>query len=426
VGLLVGCVRSDGGTFNLGDAQQGAASKGFESTTQVRSLSALAQIVYQLQQYVAAKDLGSIHYEDEILSACMKPLRQRGDVVSYTQREQFMSDLTAFARHVSDLHLAGDLGQQATAEAELHQVVESFDRVKSHFPEWTVAAALQSTNRFTCPMHPDVVGRRTDYCPKCGMELNQLIRVFPPDVGSDSFQTEVHASIEPKSPLVPGKACAAVLHLQHADGGPVVLSDLLETHTRKIHLLIVDKSLTDYHHEHPVPTATPGEYAFAFTPRKPGPYRAWADLRVQPTGLQEYAMADIAAATTPEPLRDRATSLETTVDGLNYRIILLNGAIRVGTPSTATLRVSTPDGKAFTRLEPIMGAFAHIVAFNEDYKTVLHTHPRGPAISDPSARGGPDLEFQIYSLKSGFYRLFAQVQIDGRSRFAPFGIVIHE
>jgi hypothetical protein len=420
--FLVSCVSSGGETMPSREHHSYVNANAFESTPQVRSLSALVQIVYQLRQDVAAKDLGSLHNEDAILSICLKPMIQRLDVVSYAQREQFKSDLAVFAQHVSDLHLAGDAGQQAQAEAELARVIESFERVKNHFPEWTVTAALKSTNRFTCPMHPDIVGNRTNFCPKCGMELNQLNRILPPDSEIDSSQQVVRASIKTKSALVPGKACSAVLRLERANGDPILPSDLIETHTQKIHLLVVDESLTDYHHEHPVPTIVPGEYSFTFTPRKPGRYRAWADLRPYPLGLQEYAMADMAAATTPEPLRDRTIRLQTTVDGLNYDLVLMSDDVRAGVPSTAKLRITTLDGKPFTRLEPIMATFAHLVAFNEDYQTVLHMHPKGLAVSDPNARGGPELEFQIYSMKPGFYRLFAQVQIDGRSRFAPFGI----
>jgi hypothetical protein len=71
-----------------------------------------------------------------------------------------------------------------------------------------------------------------------------------------------------------------------------------------------------------------------------------------------------------------------------------------------------------------MGAFAHLVGFNEDYKTVTHMHPKGPPVFDRAARGGPELEFQIYALRPGFVRFFAQVQIDGRSRFVPFGLQV--
>jgi hypothetical protein len=218
--------------------------------------------------------------------------------------------------------------------------------------------------------------------------------------------------------------CDAILKLEKADGTPVFLSDLIETHTKRIHLLINESSLTDYHHEHPIQTRTPGEYSFSFTPRKPGSYRAWADLRVNPLGLQEYVIADIAADTTREPLTDRSITYESTVDGLKYELILARSEIKTGFPAPAKLRVTDGQGKPFTALEPVMATFAHIVGFNEDYSTILHMHPKGPPVNDPAARGGPELEFQIYSLKPGFYRLFGQVQIDGRSRFAPFGIRI--
>jgi hypothetical protein len=71
-----------------------------------------------------------------------------------------------------------------------------------------------------------------------------------------------------------------------------------------------------------------------------------------------------------------------------------------------------------------MEAFAHLVGFNEDRETVLHFHPRGAAVVDPARRGGPELEFVIHSLRPGFFRLFAQVQVAGNVVTAPFGLRI--
>jgi hypothetical protein len=45
-------------------------------------------------------------------------------------------------------------------------------------------------------------------------------------------------------------------------------------------------------------------------------------------------------------------------------------------------------------------------------------------ISDPNARGGPELEFIFFSSKVGFYRLFSQVQWNGEQVFAPFGLEV--
>ena len=157
-------------------------------------------------------------------------------------------------------------------------------------------------------------------------------------------------------------------------------TSLIEAHTKKIHLLIVESSLTDYHHEHPEPTPTPGEYVFSFTPRKPGNYRVWADLRAHPLGIQEYAMADIPGAASGEPLTDRSLSYNTSVNGRNYELILPDAPLKVGRPASARLRITGADGEGFTGLEPVMAAFAHIVGFNEDYNTVLHMHPKGAPI----------------------------------------------
>ncbi len=80
----------------------------------------------------------------------------------------------------------------------------------------------------------------------------------------------MRASVSTVAPLTVGQPVRALLHLQRPNGEPVSPSDLIETHTKKIHLLMVDSSLTDYHHEHPVPTRNPGEYSFSFTPGKRG------------------------------------------------------------------------------------------------------------------------------------------------------------
>jgi Heavy metal binding domain len=391
---------------------------------QARSLAMLSQVVIQLEDYVQSKDLSAIHNEDVILSAAASELLTQADTIASNQSADFKTSLTTFCSRVSALHLVADLNQQANAETELDKVQESFSKVKAHFSKEVIASAQVYLETFTCPMHRDVVGKRTDFCPKCGMPLDQLCRILPNSGFPVPGQQTVRASISTTGPLTVGKPAAVLLHLQRSNGDPVSPADLIETHTKKIHLFIVDSSLTDYHHEHPVPTGNPGEYSFSFTPAKPGGYRVWADVRPNPLGLQEYAITDIPSTTEGEPLTNRAVNFKTSVDALSYELIFPQKTIRVGQPTTFRLRITSADGKGFTQLEPLMATFAHLVGFNQDYKTVMHMHPRGAPILDPTARGGPDLEFQFYPLKPGFVRLFAQVQIEGRSHFAPFGLQI--
>jgi protein SCO1/2 len=128
--------------------------------------------------------------------------------------------------------------------------------------------------------------------------------------------------------------------------------------------------------------------------------------------------------TTGEPLAKSRVQLKTNLAGFNYELILPSGEIEAGRSATVRLKITQGDGQGFNQLEPLMGALAHLVGFFEDRQTVLHLHPKGLPILDPNERGGPELEFQIFSMKSGYVRLFAQVQIAGQSHFASFTIEI--
>ncbi len=396
-----------------------------QSSSPARSLAMLLQVVHQFEQYVQTKNLSSIHNEDQILRAASTELLTQADQVNAGAAEEFRVALTAFCQQVSRLHLSADLSRQAQSETRLGEVLESFQKVKGFFPARIIAAARPSIDTFTCATHPDVFGVSGDYCPKCGARLDQFCRILPSGPGfAHAGQQTIRATVTPTAPLEVGQPVTFLLRLQRTNGLPVLPADLIETHTARIHVLVIDGSLTDYHHEHPQPTKKPGEYTFGFTPRKPGNYRVWVDLRPYPLGLQEYAVTDIPAATPGEPFSDRATRLKSTVDGLSYELIPDAKTVQVGKPTPIKLRITDADGKGFTQLEPTMASFTHMVGFNEDQQNVLHLHPKGPPATDPSARGGPELDFLLYALRPGFVRLFAQVQIGGKPVFVPFGLQV--
>ena len=135
-------------------------------------------------------------------------------------------------------------------------------------------------------------------------------------------------------------------------------------------------------------------------------------------------MADIAAGGTPESLT-KTFPRRGELEGLTYAMTLEHDAVRAGTPTQATVRIVDAKGKPFTSLEPLMGAFAHLVGFHEDRKTVLHIHPIETRKLTAADRGGPELTFRIYTDTPGYYRLFLQVQIGGVSKFVPFGVEVN-
>ena len=131
-------------------------------------------------------------------------------------------------------------------------------------------------------------------------------------------------------------------------------------------------------------------------------------------------MTDIAASTQGEPISERDVKMRDEVEGLKYEIVFNKAKIVAGQALMGKLRITQPDGKVFTQLEPIMGAYAHIVGFSEDYKTIVHIHPMGAEPKSETDRGAGALEFHLQPEKPGLMRLYAQVQIGGVSKFARF------
>ena len=276
-------------------------------------------------------------------------------------------------------------------------------------------------------MHPGIQQDTPGKCPKCGMDLERSSTRGGDEHSDHAADGHHHGSAEPTmtataataQPLRAGEKNDVTLVLKKKDSSPVTLDDLKEAHTEKIHVLIIDPTLTDYHHEHPVPGEVSGEYRFGFTPRTGGPYRMWADVVPATTGKQEYVIADLGGTASGIEIPDRSPKLTNTIDSLTYTVTF-DGPLKAGTATLGRLTVKDANGDVFRNLEPIMGAYAHLVGFSEDYKTIAHIHPMGEEPKSASDRGTGDLQFHIEPEKAGLIRLFAQVQIDGQSRFAMF------
>ncbi|MEY4386015.1 MAG: hypothetical protein RLY20_1298 [Verrucomicrobiota bacterium] len=402
---------------SAGDKQPAAAP------VQADALVMLFQVVDQLTGFVTNRDLTAIHNEDETLAAALTEFLARPETYPIADAAKFRRVITNFSQSVGVLHAAGDLNSQPRSDAALKVVQAAFIEVQNCFPPAAVNAARERSNLFRCPLHPEIIGRRSETCSKCGSTLDQSLRLFPFNPAATANRPVI-ARLDPATPLRVGVPVELTLRLRTPTGEPITPIDLIETHTRKVHLLITDESLADYHHEHPQPTKVPGEYRFRFTPHNPGSYRFWADIRPYPLGLQQYAVANLDGEAPGRPIATYGTLLKTEVDGLQFELQLPAEGIEARRSAAARLRVTDTNGQPVTTLEPTMAAFSHLVGFYEDRTTVLHLHPTGAPITDPTARGGPELEFMIFALKSGYVRLFAQVQHHGQLHTAAFIIGI--
>ncbi len=286
-------------------------------------------------------------------------------------------------------------------------------------------AATVNADIFMCPMHPDCVSAKAkDGCKKCGMDL--LIRRVPYSfIYTKPGEPTVVLSATASGPCEAGKKIDVKVRLARKDKSPVLLSDLLEMHTQPIHLLIEDPSLSDYHHEHPVTTRTPGEYAFSFTPKRTAPYRIWADIVPNATGIQELPYVDLPSSGVAGPPQDTANRFTANVEGYQFDLLLAGGnhvPAQANKPRVMNITVTDANGQPVKTLEPVMNAFAHLVGFYGDYQTVVHLHPGGGDVLNSALRGGPSLGFQFFPPKPGFIRLYCQVSIGGKMLFAPFNL----
>jgi mRNA-degrading endonuclease toxin of MazEF toxin-antitoxin module len=352
--------------------------------------------------------------------------------------------LRTLARVVTDPAAAGHVGLQTTraigwlgaiaraaGENNPASVKESLaklrlllDDIAHSFDPKTVGADI-----FFCPMHSDFRSENAKTpCAKCGMDL--LARRIPYSfIYTKPGEPSVRMTAIASGPVEAGKPLTVKVRLAKADQSPVLHSDLLVMHTQPIHLLIEEPGLGDYHHEHPVPTKTPGEYEFTFTPKKSAPYRIWADIVLETTGVQELPSADLPSAGQAEPVTDTATRFTSEAGGYQFTLTLAGGndaPPKAGQARAMTIKVTDAASQPTTQLEPVMSAFAHLVGFYGDFQTVVHLHPTGGDVLDEKLRGGPSLGFLFFPPKAGFIRLYCQVNIGGKMLFAPFNVNVEQ
>jgi hypothetical protein len=67
-----------------------------------------------------------------------------------------------------------------------------------------------------------------------------------------------------------------------------------------------------------------------------------------------------------------------------------------------------------------MGAFAHLVAFDQARSGFAHLHPMEIDLEKPPDPRQPELNFKITIPRAGRYVIWAQVSLGGRETFVPF------
>jgi hypothetical protein len=236
-----------------------------------------------------------------------------------------------------------------------------------------------------------------------------------------AVRSPVSLAIEPLAPAMAGQDVEARLVLTTFSGKPIAPEDLQVVQTKRIHLLIADPSLDDYQHVHPEPGRKAGEWAFRFHPRFGGTYRIFADFTPVATNRGLYSEAEMAVAGTPSPVAPgtQAPSWTAAVPGYALSLTPASLPIRAGVPATLTLAIRREGGGAVP-LQPVMGAFAHLVAFDTQRSGFAHIHPNETDITRLPDPANPAFTFRVSIPSPGRYVIWSQVNLGGTESFAPF------
>jgi len=221
------------------------------------------------------------------------------------------------------------------------------------------------------------------------------------------------------SPAVTGHEVTARLQLQTSSGKPIGPEDLLVVHTEKLHLLIVDPTLTDYQHVHPAPTGKPGEWAFRFTPRSSGTYRIFADFTPTATNRGLYANSELSVTGETKTVGDRTLGWVVERDGFRFSLLPAKEPVTAASVTDLTFAVTRQDD-GIVPLGTVMGAYAHLVAFDEARSGFAHLHPTEISLTPPPDAHHPMLHFKITIPRAGRYVIWAQINLSGKEVFVPF------
>jgi hypothetical protein len=268
--------------------------------------------------------------------------------------------------------------------------------------------------------------------PKGGQALEFCDPANPQFIPVVAMRSPVAMTLATAAPAVAGQPVPAVITLRTASGKAIAPEDLLVTHTRRLHLLLVDPALADYQHLHPEPARTPGQWTFTFTPRRSGAYRVFADFTPAATARGLYASVDlevaapagvVAGAAAADDGARRVSPTEVEHHGHRFGLAVSPQPARAGQPMDLRFSVRRIDGGE-VGLGEVMDAYAHLVAFDVTRSGFAHLHPVGEAPPRPPDRVAPVLNFKLTIPQPGSYTIWAQINLRGREEFVPFALEV--
>jgi DMSO/TMAO reductase YedYZ heme-binding membrane subunit len=224
------------------------------------------------------------------------------------------------------------------------------------------------------------------------------------------------------------QATEMLFHITDASSGSPVQT-FQTIYEKPAHLIIVDETLTDFHHVHPQVRGSTMSMSHQFD--KAGRYRLYLDF--QPLGAieQQFGFTVQVGGVGPRQLSTQPIDQQPTAKIFGTTRVTLStpGSLKATEVSYGrqlmSFELRDVLSQPRTDLAPYLGAYGHLVMINQQTYEYLHVHPNTLATSIP---GGPTVDFMplgIYGpVKPGVYRVFAQFSPSSQLFTADFTVRI--
>lgn len=255
-----------------------------------------------------------------------------------------------------------------------------------------------------------------------GTDLPTQSSAPPPTSHSDGL-TDRHGGYQLEPVALPtgrGQALPVAFRILGPDGSPT--ADYVSVQTVPLHLYVVREDLSAYQHVHP--RLMGDTWHAAVSVPDGGVYRLYAEFT--PTELAATAHPIVLGTQfvitgDTAQIRPPAETSSVTVGPFTVSRLDAAGALTAGVATVLWFQVLGTDAKPAS-LEPYLGAFAHVSAFDELTQAITHLHPTTPPNAAPPRDA--TLTFHTVFPDRGRQRLFLQFQVAGTVHLAEFTVVV--
>ena len=263
--------------------------------------------------------------------------------------------------------------------------------------------AQESPVDFLCPMDPDVHSKTPGKCPRCGMKLEAGL--------PEPVEYPMQLAMQPKAPMAGQAAVLELRVFEPVKRQPV--TQFLEIHEKLFHLFVISADLRFFIHEHPVLQAG-GMFRLEQAFPMAGEYRLLADFFPQ-GGTPQLISRSFFVRGDRQPVKPLELDLSPQ-QGSNIKVELVTEPAQplAGKKTLLFFKLSPHEG-----LEPLLGAWGHLLAASSDLIDLIHGHPEFP-------EAGPQIQFNVIFPRPGLHRVWVQFQRAGVVNTVAFNVLVTE